>query len=252
MTVIVSDFASGEWPKKFMTVLSQHPSALESLDNLEAEGMKRHVVISLLGSYSHPESVTSLRAFRKRAGETAKLLTRTETLMTKSANRLESVIEDIYEGLPSSLQSYNEVSTLRSLRAAIGETSRLRQHFRQTSSKKGKSRDEELLVRLCLSVEGVTGRRHWEDLAYLLDAAFSAHGEHEDWDEDRLRKIIKRFQKSNPKVYAGMRAFHVDRYRDKSKPTPVKRSTRNRRVKQSISSAASSMDRYGIGRQDDE
>jgi hypothetical protein len=170
----VSGSEGGEWPKRFLGILREHLAVRQSMDNLEAEGIKRPVLMSLLHSYSDPESVRAQRSFRRRAGETAKLLTRTETLMTKSANRLEGVIEDIHMGLPSSVQSYNESSTLRSLRAAIGETSRLRKHFKRTSSKKGKSRDEELLVRLCLSVEGVTGRRHWEDLAYLLDAAFSA------------------------------------------------------------------------------
>jgi len=228
MTVTVSSSVC-EWGKKFTAALRKHPYAAQSLEILEAEGVRRAVLLDFLYRYSTPDSVRQQRSLRKWAGETAKLLGKAEKLMINAADALESAIEDIQMGFPMALQSHGEAATVRSLRTAMEQTGKLRRHYKRISSQKGKARNEELLVYLCLLVEGITGRLHWEDLAYLLEAASFIHGESEEWDEDALRKIVGRFQKAHPEVYADLREFLVESRRGLPKPVPVKRSTRTRR-----------------------
>jgi len=245
MAVILSEFQSGEWPKKFDAELERHSFASESLKNLEGEGIKRRVLLSFLYDYSHPSSVKAQRALRKWAAGAAKRLEKTEKQMSRSAGELEAVLDDINMGFPTALQSLSEVSTINALKAAAERVRSLSKHYQRISSQRGKARNEERLVYLCLLVEGITGRAHWEDLAYLLDVAFATHGENEDWDEDAVRKVVARFQKAHPDFYAELRAYLVDQHREKAKPAALKRSTVTRRAAlNQKSSAAGYLDRY--------
>jgi hypothetical protein len=258
MSVIVGEFRSGEWQKSFKDVLKRHPFATQSFENLKGEGFKEAALVRFLYEYSHPSSVKAQRATRKWAAALAKQLAKTEKLMRKSADDLESCIDRVELGFATQLQTFSEKPTVHTLRTAAECVGNLREHYKRVSSQKGKARDEEQLVYLCLLVEGATGRPHWEDLAYLLDAAFAAHGENEDWDEDALRKVVTRFRKQHPKAYADMRNFLVDSRQGEAKPTALKRSTRTRRANESApSSPAGYLDEYVFhpargGREDDE
>jgi hypothetical protein len=131
----------------------------------------------------------------------------------------------------TAFESLHENKAIQALDDAAANLEPLLQHYKAISSQKGKARNEEILVYLCLSIEVITGRPHWEDLAYLLEVAFESHGQSEDWDEDAVRKIVSRFERGLPHIYSSMREFLESAHPTKRTPahSVVSRSTRNRR-----------------------
>jgi hypothetical protein len=228
LAVVQNSFVSGEWLGKLKKAFRVHPQAKESLDLLEAEGMRSRTVLQSLYSYTHPLSQKHQLVLRSRAGKLATLLQRVEKLAKKVSKEIESSRPHFEISLPE--WHSPELEAMHALEQVAEQIVPLKEQYDQVSSLRGKRRDESQLVCLCLVVQAITGRPHWADLAYLLEAAFLAHGHSEDWDEDSLRKIVVRFRKAHPILYDDMRV--LSRFHH-SPPVPqdsAKRSTRNRRA----------------------
>jgi hypothetical protein len=111
--------------------------------------------------------------------------------------------------------------------------------LRPFSSAKGKLRYEEVIVSLCLEVRAITGKPHWTDIAYLLEAAWKTRQKRQMWDKDRLRKVFNRYRESYPTQFKALEE-RADGMKDKARPQPngrLARSTRNRRQAQPKSHA---------------
>jgi len=238
LTVRSNSFVSGEWLGKLNRVFKEHPHSKESLGLLEAEGVPSRTVLHFLYSYTHPQSRQHQGALRQRARKLARLLQKVGKLAETASKEVESSRPHFELG-PMEWQLYLESAAVHILNAAAKDIAPLRQHYHQISSVRGKLRDEGELVYLCLLIEDITGRPHWEDLAYLLEAAFLVHGVSEDWNEDAVRKIVKRFRKDHPKLYVDMADFVRSSHEDPSQRSPARRSTRNRRIAESKPSTPS-------------
>jgi hypothetical protein len=190
-------------------------------------------VIQTLYDYTHPRSVHYLRAVRKWAGDMSKMLAKTQKVAGQTLGMLSADLPNIHLA-QTAFESLHENQALQALEDAATLLEPLLQHYKTISSQRGKARNEEILVYLCLRIEVITGRSHWEDLAYLLEAAFDAHGQSEHWDEDAVRKIVTRFENAQPHIYNSMREFLESAHGGKWTPphSPVSRSTRNRRATQ--------------------
>jgi hypothetical protein len=255
MPIVLNSLTNGQWIKKLIVALKEHDEAVESatlleagglplllvggvglgvvealkLDvNLELERVQPGVVLQFLYRYTDPRSMRWQRMLRRRAGDLAKLLSKTEMLMKQATTRVSAAVPE-FEISCGTWKEGLEAPTVAMLTSAIQQTSILREHYRQVSSQKGEARDEYSLVYLCLFIESKTGRNHWVDIANLLEAAFQAHRCNEAWDADRVRKVIRRFEKDHRTIYKEMRAFIVENPHDYDPKFTVKRSTRNRR-----------------------
>jgi hypothetical protein len=211
-----------------MEILQESPEAPRSLELLESGGMPRRVLLSFLHDYTDPQSVRRGRVKRAWAAELAKRLMKTSNLMQDTAERLEGA-DGVFNLWDTAFQAYDEAGVVETLKSAVERLKLLQQHYHRISTQRGKARDEESLVYLCLKVDAITGRRNWENLAYLLEVAFEAQGHSEDWNEDALRKIVARFKRSHPKVYDSMKDFIISTVQQRPQPASVTRSTRNRR-----------------------
>lgn len=233
MAITLSPAIGGGWPKKFAAALKSIPNAAESLRLLEKDRVNSCTLISFLYEYTHPDSVKRQRALRAWARGTVRLLAKSEKLMVDAVNRLSA-----RPGLPISGETGFETDALRSYDAAIQNTHRLIEHYRRLSSQKGKARNNELLVMMCLVIEAASGRSHWSDIACLLEASFLSHGKNEDWDADSVRSVVRRFKQDRPIIYREWRdLIVVSPLGSKPQGNPprsiAKRSTRNRRIAES-------------------
>jgi hypothetical protein len=107
----------------------------------------------------------------------------------------------------------------------------LADRLRSFKSAKGKLRYEEVIVSFCLEVRAITGKPHWADIAYLLEAAWKTRQKRQMWDQDRLRKVFNRYRESYPTQFKALEE-RADGMKDKARPQPngrLARSTRNRR-----------------------
>jgi hypothetical protein len=230
--VVHANQARRRWAQRFDECLSGFPFAEESLRLLASNGVDRHVLIDLLGWYTSPGVQQDLGTIRAWAGTTAAKLLKVQKLARKLAKELAGVLPDFEIYGLTAWQSSKELAAIHSLRSAAESADDLRKHYKEISSRRGKGRNEEILVHLCLTVEAQTGTQHWSDIAYLLEVAFAVRGNIEDWTPDSLRKIVERFERTCPKVYKGMRSCIFEQYSARPKPSCViKRSTRNRRTK---------------------
>jgi hypothetical protein len=96
-----------------------------------------------------------------------------------------------------------------------------------------------VIVSLCLEVRAITGKSHWADIAYLLEAAWKTRQRRQMWDQDRLRKLFNRYQESYPLQFQALKE-RADGMKDKARSQPngkLARSTRNRRQSQPKSKA---------------
>jgi hypothetical protein len=218
------------WRNRFLANTKLNPYADESLSLLRHEGIDVDALIRTLYDYTHPRSVSHLRAVRKWAGDMSKMLATAQKVAGQTLGMLSADLPNIHLA-QTAFESLYENQALQALEDAATLLEPLLKHYKTISSQRGKARNEEILVYLCLRIEVHTGRPHWEDLAYLLEAAFEAHGQSEEWDEDAVRKIVTRFEKAQSHIYNSMREFlelsHPTKIPARS---PVSRSTRNRRV----------------------
>jgi hypothetical protein len=100
-------------------------------------------------------------------------------------------------------------------------------------------RYEEVIVSFCLEVRAITGKPHWTDIAYLLEAAWKTRQKRQMWDKDRLRKVFNRYRESYPVQFNALEE-RADGMKDKARPQlngRLARSTRNRRQAQPKSHA---------------
>jgi hypothetical protein len=235
LPVRISEFTMGEWPRNFHAKAKEHHGAIESLRLLAAEGMDNRNVLECLYHYSHPVSVKRLRALRKWAGDMAKQMAKSEKAVRQTADELAGELP-YFQMSQTAWQTYTEAGTIESLLNAAECLAKLGKHYQKISSQKGKARDEETLVYLSLKIQAITGRPHWGDLAYLLEVAFQTHGQYMEWDKDSVRKAVQRYKKSHPSVYDNMRDFMIELPADKPS-IAVTRSTRNRRIAQTKTTA---------------
>ena len=75
---------------------------------------------------------------------------------------------------------------------------------------KGEQRDESWIVQLILQLERNTGKKWYKDLATLVNAGYRAHGEKADVSADSLRKILYRYPKTHPRVFAELKVLTID------------------------------------------
>ena len=227
--VVKTNEALLNWPGTFAKVAKQHPAAKESIALLKAEGLDADVLIGMLYYCTNTRSVQSLRRIRKWAGGMAQLMAETEESLKGTADQLEKNFEDFWLAAPTPWQVYSEPRMIAKLRSVASELPALYEHYKQLSSQRGESRDEEGLVRLCLYVEASTGRPHWSDIAYLLEVAYLAHRVREEWNEGKLRKIVLRYERTYPIYYRQLSNYIFEAHGQSQPAAPVTRSRRNRR-----------------------
>ena len=222
-----------KWIPRFFEVVQQDTYARDALDFLVAGGMAREHVASVLFWYTDPVS--------------AYYQSRISALAKQHVPRLEAIQKELWAcqvalgqddedrmTAPSSwpvaqIDGVAEVMLEASVVAAD-----LADKLRPFSSAKGKLRYEEVIVSFCLEVRAITGKPHWADIAYLLEAAWKTRQKRQMWDQDRLRKVFNRYRVSYPLQFKTLEQ-RADGRKDKARPQPngrLARSTRNRRKSQ--------------------
>lgn len=218
-----------DWFRKFDVALRQNSYTEQALSSLEGAGIDRRTLLYFLHRYSDPSSIKHQRALRRRAGRAAVPLMKLVRDMRRAADEIASAAADL-AARPGALQSYEESSVIDGLRMAADRVDDLSKRYKRFSSQKGKARDDEALVFLCLKIKAKTGRAHLEDLAYLLDIAFSVSGnDDQEWDEDSLAAVVKRYKKSWPEYYRQTLESITDLHSGMPLPPRTRRSTANRR-----------------------
>jgi hypothetical protein len=227
-----------KWILRFFEVVQQDTYARDALDFLVTGGMAREHVASVLFWYTHPVSayyqsristlakqhVPMLKAIQKELWDGHLALVQDDAdRMTAPSSWPVAQIDDVAEAMM-------EVSVLAADLAHI---------LRPYSSAKGKLRNEEVIVSFCLEVRAITGKPHWADIAYLLEAAWKTRQKRQMWDQDRLRKVFNRYRGSYPTQFNALEE-RAESMKDKARPQPngrLARSTRNRRQAQPKSNA---------------
>lgn len=222
MAIVVSSIRNGRWIIKFLAALKKNNEAFESARLLEAanlplvlingvpvkvaDALKRvalddkavpqpGAVTTLLYGYANPASVRHQRKLRGLARELAKLVSKTENLMERTADRISGVAANFELG-SMTWDVGLEAPTVNALRYASKLAAKLRTRYERIPSQSGEARSEEELVYLCLFIEANTGRPHQGDIAYLIEAALQTHGIREDWNDDKVRQVVNRFKKN--------------------------------------------------------
>jgi hypothetical protein len=221
------------WMLRFFKVVQKDDYARDALAFLVTGGMDRERVASILFWYTDPRSAH----LQSRVAALAKLHVKTLDAIQKAlwdCQRELSESEIDRMTAPSSWPVDQIAQVAEVMLEASAYAGDLSYKLRPLTSAKGKLRNEEVLVSLCLEVLAVTSDPHWTDIAYLLDSAVATRGEDPSWDEDRLRKVFHRYQKTYPRQFAALKD-RAGRMTDESRPEPggkTSRSTRNNRIAQ--------------------
>jgi hypothetical protein len=227
-----------EWISRFLDVVRHDDYARDALDFLIAGGMIRKHVASVLFWYTRPVS--------------AYYQSRISTLAKQHVPMLEAIQKELWAcqlalgqddedraTAPTSWPVAHIDEVAEVMMEASVFASDLADKLRPFTSAKGKLRNEEVIVSLCLEVRAITGKPHWTDIAYLLEAAWKARQKRQMWDQDRLRKVFNRYRESYPTQFNALEQ-RTEGMKDKTRPQrngKLGRSTRNRRKSQPKSRA---------------
>jgi hypothetical protein len=181
----------------------KHPGAEESVTRLQREGMDTRVLIGFLYDYTHPDSISMTMQKRRSAREMMKRIPKVQQNLKDAAETLQAILPLMSEQTVF-VSFHSAIHTMRDIALQLAP---LCKEVKKVSSQRGKGRNDEILVFLCLDIQAITGRPHWGDLAYLLEVASELHGKPEDWDADKVRGIFKRFRSSYPKTFQATRNF---------------------------------------------
>jgi hypothetical protein len=227
-----------KWIPRFFDVVQQNTYARDALDFLVAGGMDREHVASVLFWYTDPVSAYDQSRISRLAKQLVPMLESVQKQLWACHNVLDQDDEDRMTA-PSSwpvaqIDEVAEVMIDASVYAAD-----LAHRLTSLTSAKGKLRNEEVIVSFCLEVRAITGKPHWADIAYLLEAAWKTRQKRQMWDQDRLRKVFNRYRESYPAQFE-TRKQRADAMKGTAHPQPngrLARSTRNRRQAQPKSDA---------------
>jgi hypothetical protein len=222
-----------EWISRFLDVVQHDNYARDALDFLVVGGMIREHVASILFWYTDPLSAHEQTRITALAKSYVRML---DALQKKLWDCQRSLGQSEVDRMtpPSSwpVDHIDEVAEV--MMEASVFVSDLADKLRPFSSAKGKLRNEEVLVSLCLEVRAVTGMPHWIDIAFLLEAAWETRGERQMWDQDSLRKVFNRYRESYPPQFNALKE-RADGMKDLGRPQlngKTARSKRNRRLAQ--------------------
>jgi hypothetical protein len=223
-----------KWIPRFFEVVQQDTHARDALEFLVTGGMARERVASVLFWYTDPVSAYYQSRISTLAKQHVPMLEAIQKELWACQRALGQDDEDRMTA-PSSwpvaqIDCVAEVMLEASVYAAD-----LADKLRPFSSAKGKLRYEEVIVSFCLEVRAVTGKPHWADIAYLLEAAWKTRQKRQTWDQDRLRKVFNRYRESYPTQFKALKE-RADRIKDlghQKLSGKAARSTRNRRLAQS-------------------
>jgi hypothetical protein len=215
---------------RFFAKAGEITAAQEALDFLAAGGMARKHVASVLFWYTDPDSAYLQDRITKLAKTHVPMLGAIQRELWDCHRSLAQSDEDrMTAPSPWPVDVIDEVA--EEMLEASAMAGNLADKLRAFTSAKGKLRNEEVIVSLCLEVQALTGKPHWTDIAYLLEAAWRTRGRREVWNEDRLRKLFNRYRESYPRAFIALKE-RAAAMKGEAHPKPeakMSRSTRNRR-----------------------
>lgn len=222
-----------QWMPRFFKTVERDTDARDALGFLVAGGMDRQYVADSLFWYTHPASAFYQSHMSTRAKQLVPMLEAIQDPLWTLQLALAQGDEDRITA-PSAWPFAEIDEGAEAMMNAWVWATDLAHRLKPFCSAKGKSRNEEVIVRLCLEVDAITGQKHWADIAYLLDAAWRTCGEKPKWDQDGLRKVFARYQKAHPRAFNALRE-QANRMKGQAPPqrnAKQSRSTRNRRIRQ--------------------
>ncbi len=220
------------WIPRFFKMVEADSYTRDALAFLVTGGMDRKQIASILFWYTNPRSEYLQRRVSSLAKSHVKMLDAIQKALWDCQQSLDESEVDRMTAPSSWPVKHIEEAAEVMLEASVYAAD-LAYRLRPLSSAKGKSRNEEVIVSLCLQTRAVTGKPHWMDIASLLKTAWQVRGLRRNWDQDRLRKVFNRYRDSYPPQFRALKA-EADGMKDEAGPSvgQVTRSTRNRRTRQ--------------------
>jgi hypothetical protein len=191
------------WELRFTSYLKEHERSAESLRTLEEEGIPHNWLLDVLQIYADPNRRADDQArYRTAALATKRAIDKLMKALNKASESVKAFqascdpsllgdrlairdqLQSLKETLASGIEHLNEVSI---------ENAKL-------ASSKGEGISEEWLVHLVDGIEAATGTPHWSDVAYLIEAAYTAHNRRINADRDLVRKRFNRFCENFPRI----------------------------------------------------
>jgi hypothetical protein len=233
--IIVNDVLQSAWAQRFFKYLRNAPQARQALERLESEGCNRRTLLWWLHSYiTSPQHVERRRQAARRA---PKEITSCLKHLQKTSERLSTLslphLGDLSKAEVTTHAAAYEIHALvESLAKGQKPLSLIRDEYARLGSARGAGRDEYHFITFCLSIQGLTGKKHYGEIAYLLEAAAEANRRKLPADPDLVRKIVTRFRQQYPRVYKSVEEFYTSpewAKRPAFKPKVLSRKKRRRR-----------------------